>query len=101
MRLRRSLGQPEFPPCERAHTASKIFMLRTAGGSPRCSDAELQIGSSGAAQGEAGPYIAQRGHQRLDVGLAVERARGEAQALGAARHGRVVDRLDVDAMAGE
>ena len=39
------------------------------------------------------------GDQRLDVLVAVLRRRREAQALGAARHGRVVDRLDIDAVA--
>src|SRR6516162_11777158 len=49
--------------------------------------------------GEAGPHVAESGDERFDVVVAMQRARGQAQALGAARHGRVVDRLHIDTMA--
>ena len=54
--------------------------------------------SGGAAQGEPGPHVAECRDQGLDVGVAVQRRGGQAQALGAARHGRVIDRLDIDAV---
>ncbi len=43
----------------------------------------------------------QRLCQMLDVGVAVHRRRRDAQALGAARHGRIVDRLDIDVVFGQ
>jgi len=50
--------------------------------------------SGGAAQGQPRPHVDEPADQRVDVGVAVQWRRGQAQALGAARHGRVVDRLD-------
>ena len=44
-------------------------------------------------QGEPHPNIAERRDQRFDVVVAVQWGRGQPQALGAARHRRVIDRL--------
>ena len=55
--------------------------------------------SGGVAQREAGPDVAERRHQHLYIRVAVRWAWGQAQALGAARHSGVVDRLDVNPMA--
>src|SRR6266481_421139 len=43
------------------------------------------------------PDCRQGSHQMVDIYLAVQRRRSNAQSLGTARHGRVVDRLHVDA----
>ena len=42
-------------------------------------------------------YFGQRANQAIDLLIGMQRRRGEAQALGASRHGGVVDRLDIDA----
>ena len=52
----------------------------------------------GEAQAERPPGLDERLREGLDQGVGVERARRDAQALRAARHGRIVDRLDVDAV---
>src|SRR5258707_11040134 len=48
------------------------------------------------AQRQALPDFGEGGDQRLDIGVAVQWRRGQAQAFGAARPGRVVDRLHAD-----
>ena len=52
--------------------------------------------SGGAAEGEVGPDVAESCNQRVDISIAVQWRGGQAQALGAARHSRVVDRLNID-----
>ena len=52
-----------------------------------------------AAQRQPAPHVAEVVHQRFDIFIAVQRGRGQAQAFGAARHGREVDRLHVDPVA--
>ena len=42
-----------------------------------------------AVQRQPAPHIAEAVHQRFDIVIAVQRGRGQAQAFGAARHGRV------------
>ena len=55
--------------------------------------------SGGPAQSEPGPHIAEARHQGFDIGVAVQWRWRQPQALGAARHGREIDRLDVDPVA--
>src|SRR3546814_2469317 len=50
----------------------------------------------GPPQAEAAPHVLQGGNELRHVGLAVQRAGRDTQPLGAARHGRIIDRLDVD-----
>src|SRR3546814_5025367 len=50
----------------------------------------------GPPQAEAAPHVLQGGNELRHVGLAVQRAGRDPQPLGAARHGRIIDRLDVD-----
>ena len=45
------------------------------------------------------PDLRQRLNQVLDIGVGMMRRWGDAQPLGAARHGRMVDRLNIDAVA--
>ena len=52
-------------------------------------------------QAEPLPDVDQRFGQRVDQPVVVKRARRDAQPLGAFGHGRIVDRLDVDAVIGE
>src|SRR6516165_8266170 len=47
-------------------------------------------------QAHLGPQDAQRCDQMVEIGICVERGRGEAQALATAWHGGVVYRLHVD-----
>ena len=54
------------------------------------------MSSGGLVQVEALPDLGQGGGQRFDIGVAVQRCRSQTQPLGAARHGRVIDRLDVN-----
>jgi hypothetical protein len=49
--------------------------------------------SGGAARGQAGPDLTARGDQSVDVFVAVQWRRREAQALGVAQHGRVISPL--------
>ena len=44
------------------------------------------------------PDVRQASDERLLVGIGVERARRDAKAFGSTRHGRIVDRLHVDAV---
>src|SRR5262249_26569711 len=62
-------------------------------------DAELQIGLGSAALGEAIPNVAKAGAERVDVAVAVQRRRRQPQPLRAARHGRIIDRLNSDPVA--
>ena len=55
--------------------------------------------SGGAAQGEPGPDVCERGDERVDIFIAVQWRGGQPQPLRAARHGRVIDWLDIDAVA--
>jgi hypothetical protein len=55
-------------------------------------------GSGRPTQGEPGPHVAETCDERLDVGVAVQWRGCQPQALGAARHGRIVDRLHIDAV---
>ena len=52
-----------------------------------------------AAQRQPAPHVAEAVHQRFDIFIAVQRGRGQAQAFGAARHRRKIDRLDIDPVA--
>src|SRR5260221_13172369 len=45
------------------------------------------------------PYLHQRLYQMFDIGVGVMRRRGNPQPLGASRHRRIVDRLDINAIA--
>ena len=58
----------------------------------RFSDSRLR----GAAQIAFRPDDRERSDQMVNVGLTVQGRGGQAQPLGAARHGRVVDRLHID-----
>ena len=53
---------------------------------------------TGKGQAERLPGLGERLDQFIDQPVVVERCRGDPQPLRAARHGRVVDRLDVDAV---
>ena len=48
--------------------------------------------------GEGGPDVAQRLDQPGHLQIVMQRRRGDAQPFRPARHGRVVDRLDIDAV---
>ena len=52
-------------------------------------------------QPETRPHIDQRFSKRVDQRIIVIGRRRDAQPLGATRDGRIVDRLDVDAVLGE
>src|SRR5713101_3560036 len=56
---------------------------------------------SGLAQPEALPDLNEGGGQCLDIGVAVQWRRGQPQPLGAARHGRVVDWLNINLVLAE
>ena len=52
-------------------------------------------------QAQAVPGRLQRCDQLVHVFIRVHRPGGEAQSLGPARHGRIVDRLNIDAEIGD
>src|SRR5829696_152178 len=74
-----------------------IGRWRTQGSAPRGDGASF--GCAGLRlQGEIqrSPGFHESPGQGLDMGVRVQRTRGNAQALGSTRDGRIVDRLDVD-----
>src|SRR5882672_5414016 len=52
-------------------------------------------------QTEPLPDVDERLGERVDQGVLVVGRRGDAQALGPLRHGRIIDRLNIDAVRGE
>ena len=85
----------EIAPGDGARIARRMRAgLRAVARLARFSDSRLR----GAAQIAFRPDGRERPDQMVDVGLAVQGRRRQAQPLGAARHGRVVDRLDIDTM---